>query len=70
MPATIDTDGLRRLLLGGDVQLVEVLPAAEYELEHLPGARHLPLTGLTRRAVRDAGLDPARPVVAYCFDYQ
>ena len=69
MPSTIDTEDLRSLLLRGEgVQLVEVLPDAEYELEHLPGARHLPLTQLTRDAVRD--LDPAKRVVAYCFDYQ
>ena len=72
MPSSIDTDELRRLLLldgaDGAVQLVEVLPSAEYDLEHLPGARHLPLTGLTRDAVR--GLDPSRRLVAYCFDYQ
>ena len=68
MPARIDTEELRRRLAAGDVQLVEVLPSAEYGLEHLPGARHVPLTGMTRKAVRD--LDPSRPVVAYCFDYQ
>lgn len=68
MPGTIDTDELRRRLDAGDVQLVEVLPNAEYELEHLPGAKHVPLTGMTQDTVRD--LDPGRPVVAYCFDYQ
>lgn len=68
MPGRIDTEELRRRLDAGDVQLVEVLPSPEYDLEHLPGARHVPLTGMTRKAVRD--LDPSRPVVAYCFDYQ
>lgn len=68
MPGRIDTEELRRRLDAGDVQLVEVLPSAEYDLEHLPGARHVPLTGMTRDAVRD--LDPSRPIVAYCFDYQ
>lgn len=72
MATTIDTTSLRDLLdgdRGARVQLVEVLPAKEYGTEHLPGAVHLPLTGLTRRAANDA-LDPARPVVVYCFDYQ
>ena len=70
MPRTIDTAGVRALLDGDAlVQLVEVLPTPEYETEHLPGAVHLPLTGLTRRAAHDA-LDPARPVVVYCFDFQ
>ena len=69
MPRTVDTDGLRRLLLGGGgVQLLEVLPKPEYDLEHLPGARHVPLATMTARSVRD--LDRAAPVVAYCFDYQ
>jgi rhodanese-related sulfurtransferase len=68
VPRSIDTAELHRMLDVGQVQLVEVLPDAEYELEHLPGARHIALTGMNRRSVRD--LDPARPVVAYCFDYQ
>ena len=70
MPRTVDTDGLRRLLLGGggEVQLLEVLPKPEYDLEHLPGARHVPLATMTRRSVRD--LDRGAPAVAYCFDYQ
>lgn len=68
MPGRIDTEELRRRLDADEVQLVEVLPGAEYDLEHLPGARNVPLTGMTRKAVRE--LDPSRPVVAYCFDYQ
>ena len=68
MPATVDTQGLLRLLDDPDVQLVEVLPPPEYELEHLPGARSIPLTDLTPARARE--LDPSRPVVAYCFDYQ
>jgi rhodanese-related sulfurtransferase len=68
VPGTIDTEGLRRRLLAGDVQLVEVLPEPEYAEEHLPGARHVPLAQMTARSVRD--LDRAAPVVAYCFDYQ
>ena len=70
MAQTIDTAGLRRLLdEQDDVQVVEVLPTDEYETEHLPAAIHLPLTGLTRRAAHDV-LDPDRPVVVYCFDFQ
>jgi rhodanese-related sulfurtransferase len=64
---TIDTEGLRRLLHDG-VQLVEVLPASEYDEEHLPGAKNIPLRELTPAAA--AGLDPSKPVVVYCFDYQ
>ena len=72
MTERIDTAGLRQLLEGDGgarVQLVEVLPEKEYGTEHLPGALHVPLTGMTRRAVADA-LDPSRPVVVYCFDFQ
>ena len=69
MPKTIDTEGLRALLARDpSVQLVEVLPAKEYATEHLPGAIHLPLTGLSRRAAEET-LDADRPVVVYCFDF-
>jgi rhodanese-related sulfurtransferase len=53
-------------LRDGGAQLVEVLPRAEYEEEHLVGAVHLPLTSLTRPS---AGvLDMTRPVIVYCHD--
>ncbi|MEA3075840.1 MAG: hypothetical protein QOF60_748 [Actinomycetota bacterium] len=68
MATCIDTEGLEHMLDGGGVQLVEVLPASEYDQEHLPGARCIPLVDLTREAV--AGLDPDRATVVYCFDYQ
>jgi rhodanese-related sulfurtransferase len=62
-----DTADVAALAARG-AQLVEVLPAAEYRTEHLPGAINVPLTGLTREAA--ASLDPAAPVVVYCFDTQ
>jgi rhodanese-related sulfurtransferase len=65
MPIPIDRDHLRRLLDGG-AQLVEVLPAEEYDEEHLPGAVNVPLKQLDSRAVR--ALDASRPVVVYCWD--
>ena len=68
MVRPIDTAALRELLDRG-AQLVEVLPAKEFEEEHLPGARNLPLEQLTRERAL-AELDVERPVVAYCFDYQ
>jgi rhodanese-related sulfurtransferase len=67
VPTSIETDEVRRLLDEG-AQLVEVLGSSEYEEEHLPGALNIPLARLDREAV--ARLDPARPVVVYCFDYQ
>lgn len=68
MPATVTTDALDRLRHDPRIQIVEVLPSAEYLPEHLPGAVNLPLTELTPARAQE--LDPARPVVAYCFDYQ
>ena len=67
MPQSIDIDEIRQLLAAG-AQLVEVLPAAEFEEEHLPGAINIPLKQLTQQAT--ASLDTQRPVVVYCSDYQ
>ena len=68
MPTPIDRDQLQRLLAEQQAQLVEVLPAAEYEDEHLPGAINIPLKELDRETTR--ALDRGGPVVAYCYDYQ
>jgi rhodanese-related sulfurtransferase len=68
MPTPIDRDELQRLLAERQAQLVEVLPAAEYEDEHLPGAINIPLKELDRETTR--GFDRGRPVIAYCYDYQ
>lgn len=64
MPRTIDLDTLQRLLDEG-AQLVEVLPREDYEHEHLPGARSIPLKELDAAA---SSLDGASPVVVYCHD--
>jgi rhodanese-related sulfurtransferase len=61
----IDRERLRALMKSG-VQLVEVLPAKEYEEEHLPGAISIPLTKLDREST--AVLDAPEPVVVYCWD--
>ncbi len=68
MPTPIERDQLQRLIAEQQAQLVEVLPAAEYADEHLPGAIHIPLKALDRETTR--GLDHARSVVAYCYDYR
>ena len=68
MPTPIERDQLQRLIAEQQAQLVEVLPAAEYADEHLPGAINIPLKALDRQTTR--GLDRARAVVAYCYDYQ
>jgi phage shock protein E len=68
MPTPIDRHELQRLLAEQEAQLVEVLPAAEYEDEHLPDAINIPLKELDYETTRE--LDRARPVIAYCYDYQ
>ena len=68
MPTRIDRDDVQRLLADEQAQLVEVLPAAEYEDEHLPGAVNVPLKQLDRDGTRR--LDARRPVIVYCYDWQ
>ena len=68
MPTAVDRDELQRLVRDENAQLVEVLPADEFEDEHLPGAVNLPLKKLDRKSA--ASLDPSRPVIVYCYDYQ
>jgi rhodanese-related sulfurtransferase len=61
----IRREDLQRLVAGG-ARLVEVLPDKEYEEDHLPGAINLPLRKLDTDA--RTVLDPARPVIVYCWD--
>jgi rhodanese-related sulfurtransferase len=65
MPQTIDRKDVQRLMREG-VPVVEVLPREEFEDDHLPGAISLPLRGLEAEA-QDM-LDPAKPVIVYCWD--
>jgi rhodanese-related sulfurtransferase len=66
MPTTIDRNMLQRLVAEG-AQLVEVLPPAEYDQEHLPGAMSLPLRQLTAETASTLRKDV--PVITYCGDY-
>jgi rhodanese-related sulfurtransferase len=68
MAKKIDRDELRKLVAERGAQLIEVLPAAEYEESHLPGAINLPLRELDREQA--ARLDHNRPVIVYCWDSQ
>jgi rhodanese-related sulfurtransferase len=68
MPASIDRDEVRRLIAEEDGQLVEVLPAGDYEQEHITGAINIPLKEIDDRAPTE--LDHERPVIVYCNDYQ
>ena len=65
MPTRIGRDELRELT-GQGAQLVEVLPADDYDWAHLPGAVNLPLKQLDARAGQ---LDRSRPVIVYCHDF-
>jgi rhodanese-related sulfurtransferase len=65
MPTEIERNQVQKLIQGG-AQLVEVLPADEYEEDHLPDAISLPLRRLETEAVRL--LDRTRPVIVYCWD--
>ncbi len=68
MPTPIDRHELQRLLADEQAQLVEVLPAAEYEDEHLPGAINIPLKELNAETARQ--LRRGQPAIVYCHDYQ
>jgi rhodanese-related sulfurtransferase len=62
--------GISRLevqqLVEKGAQVVDVLPAEEFQEDHLPGAINLPLRRIETEA--RAALDPSRPVVVYCWD--
>jgi len=61
----IDRHEVQRLLEAG-AQLVNVLPAEEFEEERIAGSIGIPLRRIDAEA-RDR-LDPAKPVVTYCWD--
>jgi rhodanese-related sulfurtransferase len=66
MPGELHRPSEVESLLNAGAQLVEVLPAEEYEELHLPGAISIPLRRIDAQA-RDV-LDAARAVVVYCWD--
>ncbi|MFQ5967045.1 MAG: rhodanese-like domain-containing protein [Acidimicrobiia bacterium] len=59
----IERNELKALMDKNEAQLVDVLPAPEFEELHLPGAINIPLKKLTREAA--SGLRRDRPVVVY-----
>ena len=67
MPRSIDRDEVQRMVREEGAQLVEVLPASEFEEDHLPGAINMPLRKLEKEA--RATLDSGRPVIVYCWDF-
>jgi rhodanese-related sulfurtransferase len=62
----IDCEVVRRMAAEG-AQLVEVLPAEEYDREHIAGAVSIPLARLRREAHR---LPRERSIIVYCYDDQ
>jgi rhodanese-related sulfurtransferase len=68
MSIPVDRDDVKRLVAEEGAQVVEVLPAAEYEDEHIARAISIPLKELDEKAPRL--LDRGRPVIVYCYDYQ
>ena len=66
MSTRIEIEQLQELL-AGNAQLVEVLPAEEYEELHLPGAVSIPLKQLDAETTHR--LDRKNPVIVYCWDY-
>jgi len=62
--ATVDVEELKRLLDGGDVQVVDVREAAERDEGYIPGSRNIPYR-LLRRLGSDA-LERSKPVVTVC----
>jgi rhodanese-related sulfurtransferase len=65
MAKLIDRDQLQGLVAHG-ATLVEVLKAEEYREDHLPGALSIPLAQINLDSAKT--LDPARSVIAYCWD--
>lgn len=67
VPIDINRDDVQRFMADG-AQLVELLPAEEYNQAHLPEAINIPLKELSAQRVKS--LDPTRPVITYCSDFQ
>jgi len=66
MPEPVSREEVQALIARG-AQVVEVLPRDEYDEEHLPGAKNIPLKDLDASGASQ--LDRARPVIVYCFDF-
>jgi len=67
MPTPIDREEVQRLVAAG-ARLVEVLPRADFEEAHLPGAINIPLKELDRGTTEQ--LERSGPVIVYCHDSQ
>ncbi len=63
MPTSIAREEVQRLIRDEGGLLIEVLPVAEYQDEHIDGAINIPLKGLGPEST--SGLDKARPLIVY-----
>lgn len=63
MPTSIDRHEVQRLAEQDSAQLVEVLPSAEFEEAHLPGAINIPLNELDAEST--GVLNKDAPVIVY-----
>ncbi|MCH7983824.1 MAG: rhodanese-like domain-containing protein [Chloroflexi bacterium] len=63
MPTPIDRHEVQRLAEQDSAQLVEVLPSAEFEEAHLPGAINIPLDELDGEST--GVLNKDAPVIVY-----
>jgi len=67
MPTIITRQDVQRLMREEGALLVDVLPRAEYEEEHIAGAISLPLKEFSQEVV--GRLDRSRSIITYCHDY-
>jgi rhodanese-related sulfurtransferase len=67
VPKDIDRDEVQRLWQRG-ARIVDVLPKADYEQFHLPGAINIPLEKIN--AASTAHLPKDLPLISYCHDTQ
>jgi rhodanese-related sulfurtransferase len=67
MSEAIDNERMRALMEQEDAQVIDVLPSASFEKEHIRGARSIPLKEINEQGVQ--ALDRSRPVIVYCNDF-
>ncbi len=63
MPISIAREEVQRLIRDEGALVIEVLPQAEYQDEHIGGAINIPLKALDVDS--SSGLDKARPLIVY-----
>src|SRR5437016_2154790 len=68
MPIEIRSKDVKTLIAQDRAQLLEVLPAAEFNAEHLPKAINIPLQSLTAENTKHLRKDQA--LIVYCANYQ